>query len=301
MGSDPDQKLQSMTGYASAEGRSGDAGWQWQIRAVNGKGLDIRLRLPSGFEAIEQDVRKCIAGRIKRGNLQVTLTVDRDNAVAVPTVNEAALEAVLAAAEKLAARLDAPKPTVEGILSLRGVLETVEPSSSGEIGDELVREVMQGLDEAVSALRKSRGGEGAALGKILNQNLDQIEKLTTQAEENPARSAESIRARLSDQVALLLEASNTFDRDRLLQEVALLATKADIREELDRLYAHVEAARELLASEPPVGRKLEFLAQEFNRESNTLCSKSNARELTAIGLELKVVIDQFREQILNLE
>ena len=301
MGSDPEFNLQSMTGYAGVEGRTGDIGWQWQIRTVNGKGLDVRLRLPSGFEQIEQGVRKLIANRIKRGNLQITLTIDRENAMAVPTINEAVLDAVLVAAEKVATRLKAPQPTVEGILSLRGVLEMVEPAVSDTFGEALNRDIIEGLDDVLSDLRQSRGGEGAALGAILAQNLDQIEELTKNAEENPARSAEAIRTRLSGQVELLLEASNSLDVDRLHQEVAVLATKADIREELDRLYAHVEAARALLASEGPVGRKLEFLAQELNRESNTLCSKSNARELTAIGLELKVVIDQFREQILNLE
>ncbi len=290
-----------MTGYAGSEGRTKDDQWRWEIRSVNGKGLDIRLRLPQGFERLEQDIRKIVASRLKRGNLQMTLTLERARGIAVPVINQAALEAVLLAASEVAGRIMAPPPSVEGILSLRGVLEIAEPEATPAAQKKMQTAILKGLSQALDALTLNRGAEGAALGKILSENLDQIQLLTKKVDENPSRSAEAIRERLSEQVARLVEASNSLDKDRLHQEAALLATKADIREEIDRLYAHVEAARALLAGEGPVGRKLDFLAQEFNRESNTLCSKSNATEVTAIGLELKVIIDQFREQIQNLE
>ncbi len=290
-----------MTGYADASGRHEDMDWQWQIRSVNGKGLDVRLRTPHGFDAIEADIRKQIASRFKRGNLQVSLAIDREKSAGVPTINQAALDAVLLAAEHVASRINSPVQSVESLLSLRGVLEISEPKISDDEQAVLNNAVMAGLGEVLDGLQVSRSREGTALGQILGDNLDRIDALTKQAEENPSRGVETIQARLAEQVALLLQASSSLDQDRLHQEAAFLATKADIREEIDRLFAHVAAARELLAGGGPVGRKLEFLAQEFNRESNTLCSKSNAREVTAIGLELKVVIDQFREQILNLE
>jgi len=290
-----------MTGFAGAEGRNGDTCWQWELRAVNGKGLDVRLRLPQGFERLEKDVRKMVAGQLKRGNLQITLSIDRDRGGAVPVINQEALEAVLRAADEVASRIGAKPPTVEGILALRGVLELAEPDISTEDHVAQDASIMQGLEAALDALRQNRGAEGEALGRVLSENLYQIELLTKRAEDNPSRKPEAIRARLEEQVSRLIDASNSLDGDRLHQEAAYLATKADIREELDRLIAHVAAARTLLAGEGPVGRKLEFLAQEFNRESNTLCSESNASEMTAIGLELKVIIDQFREQILNLE
>lgn len=293
--------LQSMTGFAGAEGRNGDTGWQWELRAVNGKGLDVRLRLPQGYERLEKDVRKMVAGQLKRGNLQITLSMDRDRGGAVPVINQEALEAVLKAADEVGSRISAKPPTIEGILALRGVLELAEPDISTEDHAAQDTSIMHGLGAALDALRQNRGAEGEALGRVLSENLNQIELLTKRAEDNPSRKPEAIRARLEEQVSRLIDASNSLDSDRLHQEAAYLATKADIREELDRLTAHVAAARTLLAGEGPVGRKLEFLAQEFNRESNTLCSKSNASEMTAIGLELKVIIDQFREQILNLE
>ncbi len=293
--------LQSMTGYADASGRQGDTDWHWQIKSVNGKGLDVRLRMPPGFEPLEVEVRKQFSNRFKRGNMQVGLNVERESAAGIPTINQAALDAVIAAAEQVSKRIGQPVQNVEGLLSLRGVLENSDAKISEEEQGALNTAVLAGLQSALDALQISREGEGAAMGRVLVDNLDQIEALTKQAEENPARSVEAIQARLGEQVALLMQSANNLDADRLHQEAAFLATKADIREEIDRLFAHVEAVRELLNAGGPVGRKLEFLAQEFNRESNTLCSKSNARDVTAIGLELKVVIDQFREQIQNLE
>ncbi len=290
-----------MTGYAGAEGRVLDIHWRWELRSVNGKGLDIRLRMPQGFERIEQDVRKAVAGRLKRGNLQVSLNIEREKGMPVPIINQEALDAVLQAVEQVSRRIETQAPAPDGILGLRGVLEVAEAETSKQ--DQVLQDkaILQGLGQALDALRANRGAEGAALGHVLEGNLAEIEALTKRAEQNPSRSPEAIRARLKEQVTRLIDVAQTMDSDRLHQEAAILATKADIREELDRLYAHVAAARSLLEGEGPVGRKLDFLAQEFNRESNTLCSKSNASEMTAIGLELKVVIDQFREQIQNLE
>ncbi len=290
-----------MTGFGRAEGSCSNTGWTWEIRAVNGKGLDVRLKLPNGMERLEPLARKLCTAKLSRGNIQVSLTARSTKGGAVPTVNDAALQQVLNHLVEIERDSAVQLSTGAQILGLRGVMELAEPKMSDEESAALEQDVLAGLTVALDALNDHRGNEGSALGEVLLGHLTTVEKLTALAEADPARSSEAIAEKLQAQLTQLGELAAGIDRDRLYQEVALMVTKADIREELDRLAAHTIAARELISMGSPIGRKLEFLAQEFNRESNTLCSKSNSVSLTEIGLELKVVIDQFREQILNVE
>ncbi|BCP52931.1 hypothetical protein K32_15480 [Kaistia sp. 32K] len=290
-----------MTGFARAAGAGRGYRWTWELRSVNGKGLDIRLRLPPGFDHLDQPVRERVGKAAQRGSLQIGLSLQRETSASALRVNEALLEQVLDLVRRVGAQVDAAPPTLDGLLSIRGVLETVEAEDDPDAAAALTADLLADLDTALAELVTVRDREGAAIGAILSARMDEIERLKNAAETAPARTTEAIKKRLAEQVAALLEASNSLDPDRLHQEAVLLATKADIREELDRLTAHVAAARALLAEGGAVGRKLDFLAQEFNRETNTLCAKANDRSLTAIGLDLKAAVDQLREQVQNLE
>jgi uncharacterized protein (TIGR00255 family) len=289
-----------MTGFARADGAGSGYRWTWEIRSVNGKGLDVRLRLPPGFEHLEAAAREKVGGALTRGNVQTTLTVQTETGAGQVRVNEAVLAEVVAAMRAVSRYVEAQPPTLDGLLSIRGVLETVDGVSE-EARGALTASIIGDLEAALRDLAADRVREGRAIAAILAGRLAEIERLAAAAEASPARTPEAIRARLAEQVAMLTGASPALDPDRLHQEAVLLATRADIREELDRIAAHVAAARALLAEDAAVGRRLDFLAQEFNREVNTLCSKSNDVALTAIGLDLKAVVDQFREQIQNLE
>ncbi len=309
--------LQSMTGFArhaaryEAAGKTqagatdiGEARITWEVRSVNGKGLDMRLRLPQGFEAVEHPVRSVLARHFARGNFQASLTVERAGGEANFTVNHAVLAEVLRLSAELQDRHGLAPASVDGLLSLRGVVDQTQADESEEARAALEAAVVSAFEGALEAVAEARRQEGAALFAILSTHIDTIERLTESARADPSRGLEAIRARLGAQVALLLDSAGgtrELDEGRRYQEAAFLATKADIQEELDRLSTHVASARRLLAAGGPVGRKLDFLSQEFNREANTLCSKSNAASVTAIGLELKVAVDQFREQIQNLE
>ncbi len=290
-----------MTGFARADGSSAAYRWSWEVRSVNGKGLDLRLRLPPGFEQLEVPARERLTAAQSRGNVQATLTLQGQPGATRIRINDEVLAEVLGAIERIRGRVDAEPPSLDGILSVKGVVETVEAETDEETRALLARRMLADLDAALAALAGDRAREGAAIAAILGERLDAIRKLATAVETSPARAPEAIRAKLAEQVAALLDSSAAFDGDRLHQEAVLLATRADVREELDRLDAHIAAARALLAESGPVGRRLDFLAQEFNREVNTLCSKANDRTITALGLELKAVVDQFREQIQNLE
>ncbi|WP_208980428.1 YicC/YloC family endoribonuclease [Stappia indica] len=294
--------LCSMTGFGRSDGASGAARWTWELRSVNGKGLDLRMRLPGGLEVLESYCREAAGRHLTRGNVTIGLSYQRSQGEAVPQINEAALTALLAALETVRQRLpDAAPVALDGILSQRGVIEWKEPEEDPAEREALLEALKASLEGALEELARMRRNEGAAIATVLRGQLATIAELTRQAEAAPCRAPEAIRARLAAQVEALVGSSAALDPSRLHQEAALLATKADIREELDRLVAHVQAATDLLDAGGPVGRRLDFLAQEFNREANTLCSKSNGTELTAIGLELKTVIDQMREQIQNLE
>ncbi len=293
--------LASMTGFARSEGVSGASVWAWEIKSVNSKGLDIKLRLPGGMDAVEAAVRQKIAAAVTRGSIFASLNVKREAAVSEVRINETVLAQVAEAARLIAERIDARAPAIDGLLQIRGVVDVVEPEEGEDERQALQAAVLAGLDRALAGLSAMRASEGAALEAVMAVRLDEIAALKKDAEDNPARRPEAIRARLAEQVAALLDTGKAFDPDRLHQEAILLAAKADIREELDRLDAHVAAARKLLADGGPVGRKLDFLAQEFNRETNTLCSKANDVSLTATGLSLKAAVEQFREQVQNLE
>lgn len=293
--------LASMTGYARAGGTLPGIGFSVEIKSVNGRGLDLRMRLASGFDALESEIRRLIGKSITRGSLTVSLNVDREGEGGRVVVNHQALEAVLEGFKWLAGRVDADKPSLDGILALRGVLEQHESPLSADAEEALNVAILGAVAEAVTGIVAARREEGARIAAILTERIDEIAALTKAAEIHPGRSRDAILARLRQQVADLSEASPSLSDERLAQEAVLLATKADIREELDRLGAHIAAARQLIAGGGPVGRKLDFLSQEFNREANTLCSKSNDVALTAIGLDLKAVIDQLREQVQNIE
>lgn len=294
--------LQSMTGFARIEGSSGRYRWAWEFRSVNGKGLDLRTRLPQGHEALETDIRRLAGERLSRGNLQIGLNVTVSENRVEAVLNRDALDAVLALRDQLGPDVLDPAPLrLDTLLSIRGLVDMREATDDPDAIAARDADILAGLDRAIAALVEMRTAEGAALRRILEEHIGRIEELALQIEADPSRSPEEITRRLEAQLASLMDTTNGLDRDRLHQEIALIATKADLREEIDRLKAHVTAARELLAAGGPVGRKLDFLAQEFNRESNTICSKSNAVAVTAAGIELKVVIDQFREQVQNLE
>ena len=293
--------LSSMTGFARGHGVNGTYSWAWELKSVNAKGLDLRLRLPPGWDAVEAPARNAATQVLARGTVYGTLTVGRQGVAPVVRVNEPVLAAVLATIKSLSGRVDAAPPALDGILALKGVIEVLDQDESEDDRRAAEGAVVAGFQETVAELGKMRRHEGAALGQILSQRLAEIAALAARAEATPGRRAEAIKARIAEQIATLLDASGRFDPDRLHQEAILIASKADIREELDRLAAHVAQSQQLIAGGSAIGRRLDFLAQELNREANTLCAKSNDVELTNIGLELKTVVEQFREQVQNLE
>jgi uncharacterized protein (TIGR00255 family) len=293
--------LSSMTGFARGHGVASSYAWSWEIKSVNAKGLDLRLRLPQGWDAIEVPARALAAEKLSRGTAYANLTVERKGAATTVKVNEPVLSAVLATLKRLHERVEASPATLDGILSLKGVIEITEEDERDEERRAAEAAILEGFDRTVGELVAMRREEGATLGRVLSERLEEIAALAARAEAAPGRKPEAIKARLAEQVAMLLSASTRFDSDRLHQEAIMLASKADVREELDRLASHVAQAQKLLADGGPVGRRLDFLAQELNRESNTLTAKANDVELTNIGLELKSAVEQFREQVQNLE
>jgi len=293
--------LSSMTGFARADGAHGSYRWTWELKSVNAKGLEIRLRLPPGWDSVEVAVRARAAQALTRGTVYATLSTSREGVAPVVRVNEPVLAAVLSAMRDVAGRIDAEPASLDGILGFKGVIEVIDEVESEDERRAAEAALVAGFGQAVAGLAETRRQEGAALGTVLTQRLDEIAALTARAEAAPGRKTEAIRERLREQIASLLDASDRFDADRLHQEAILIAAKVDVREELDRLAAHVAQGRHLVAQGGSVGRRLDFLAQELNREANTLCSKSNDVELTNIGLELKSVVEQFREQVQNLE
>jgi uncharacterized protein (TIGR00255 family) len=293
--------LSSMTGFARAQGTSGAYAWAWEIKSVNAKGFDLRLRMPPGWDGVEAAVRAAAAEALSRGTVYGNLTIERQGVAPAVRINEPVLTAVLDAVERLKGRIAAAPSSVEGILGLKGVIEITEQEESADERRAAETAFGAGFARALAGLVTARREEGAALGRTLSARLEEIAVLTARAEAAPGRRPDAIRARLAEQVAALLGASDRFDPDRLHQEAVLLASKADIREELDRLAAHVAQSRKLIAAGGPAGRRLDFLAQELNRESNTLCAKANDVDLSNIGLELKTVVEQFREQVQNLE
>jgi uncharacterized protein (TIGR00255 family) len=297
----PNGALNSMTGFARSTGSWRDVAWVWELKSVNGKALDLRFRLPPGFDAIENAARANASTVLKRGNVQINLALQNSTAPHDIKINTAMLDQLVAAAEELRKKLGSPPIHAESLLGLRGVLDSGEAILSEDDAKQRDAAVLKSFEKAVIELASARQAEGARLTAVISAQLQRIEDLCAAAAANPSRGPEAIRKRLGEQVAKLLEQSDSFDQQRLHQEVVLLATRADIQEELDRLASHIIAARTLLQSPEPVGRKFDFLAQEFNREANTLCSKANDPTLTSIGLDLKTTIDQLREQVQNIE
>jgi uncharacterized protein (TIGR00255 family) len=293
--------LSSMTGFARGHGVAGDYAWSWELKSVNAKGFDLRFRLPPGWDAVEMIARKRAAELLARGTVYANLTVERKGVTATVKVNEQVLAAVLATVQGLTGKVVAAPPTLDGILALKGVMEVGEADESEENRRAAETAIGDGFAATLGDFIAMRREEGTTLGRLLSARLDEIAALTAQAEAAPGRKPEAIKARLAEQVATLLAASERFDADRLHQEAVLMAAKADIREELDRLTSHVAQAQKLIAEGGAIGRRLDFLAQELHRESNTLTAKANDVELTRIGLELKTVVEQFREQVQNLE
>ncbi|NMJ40352.1 YicC family protein [Roseomonas sp. JC162] len=296
--------LSSMTGFARDGGTLPDGtSFVWEIRSVNGRGLDVRLRLPNGFDALEAPLKEAAAKVLKRGNVSATLTVKReDRAPPRLTPDPAALDQALRLALDLAARIPGcPPPRAEALLTLPGVLraEAAEPDEAEEEAKRAT--IAAAFTTAVDGLVASRRAEGAKLADILTVLLDEVAALRDLAGTEAADQPALHMARLRESLAALLEGERRVPEDRLAQEVALLATKSDVREELDRLSAHIAEARRLLKSGEAIGRKLDFLTQEFVREANTLCSKSSSTALTRIGLELKAAIERLKEQSANVE
>jgi uncharacterized protein (TIGR00255 family) len=295
--------LASMTGFARHRGEAHGIAWVWEVKSVNGRGLDLRFRLPNGLDAIEPALRDTAQKLIRRGNISATLTVRREESASRPTVDPAALEAALALIAEVRARIpDAPAPSAESVLALPGVLRAPTAEEEVEAVEDARRSaIATSFRAAIGALAEARREEGARIGAVLAAKLDQIEALVITAESDAATQPAALRDKLTAALRGLLDQVPQLPEERLAQEVALLAARADVREEIDRLHAHIAQARALLAEGALVGRRLDFLTQEFNREANTLCSKAAAASLTATGLALKAAIEQFREQVQNLE
>jgi uncharacterized protein (TIGR00255 family) len=293
--------LKSMTGFARADGVHGDTSWSWEARSVNGRSLELRLRLPSGFEALEIRARGLAQEKLARGNCTLNLGIRREAGKTEIRLNEAALAQAQAVAERAQALTDLKRPRLDTLLAMRGVVEAAEAEESEAAQAALHHAVLAGLAKVLDQLVSARAAEGERLEAVISKQLATIAALIGRASDAAARQPEAHGARLAEQIARLTEASAGLDPERLHQEALLLAAKADIQEELDRLRAHLAAARELTESDQPVGRKFEFLAQEFNREANTICSKASDIEISRTGIELKTVIDQLREQVQNIE
>ena len=294
--------ITSMTGFARVEGSWQDIRWTWELKSVNSKGLDVRYRLPSGLEAHDRAVKSIVAGGLARGNVNCQLSMESGDAGVQLVVNERALDSAVVAAKRSAEKYGLELPKIADLMALRGVVDVQDSELSEEDRQDRDSAILETLKQAVEALAKDRGREGEQLYTALRQRVDEIDLLTRRAEQDVSGQVDAIRAKLSAQIAEALgDTGITIEQERLAQETAVLALKADVSEETDRLHAHVLAARDLLDADEPVGRKFDFLAQEFGREANTLASKAASNELSAIALELKVVIDQMREQIQNVE
>lgn len=292
----------SMTGFAESTGSHDGLRWRWEAKSVNGRSLDMRLRTPPGYDGLEAPARQLAGTRFLRGSFQISLIVEQPETARGLSVDAAALASAVKIAREIAEQTGLAPARVDGLLALKGVIVADEAAAPLDAVARALRDaaILQSLAEAFDRLVAQRCSEGAKLAALMTAQMDEIAKLVDEAGRLAAAQPAALRARLNAQVKELLDAGSVSE-ERLAQEVALLAVKADIREELDRLTAHVQDARGLIQDGKGVGRKLDFLAQEFNREANTLCSKSSDITLTRTGLALKAVIDQFREQSQNVE
>ena len=295
------QPLCSMTAFARQAGGQDGLSWTWEIKSVNAKGLDLRARLPQGFEALDALLRQRLPKRLARGNLQIALTLDRSQQAQAVVLNEAVLTQLLAEAKRLQEEQDLAPARVDGLLAIKGVVEIADPAEDESTREARETALLADFDKAVDALVKGRREEGAHLLGVVNGLLSKLFTLTKEAGDLAATQPETLQTRLKEQLNELLSGDSQVAPERLAQEVALLAAKADVREELDRLAGHIAALSDLLDEGGPVGRRLDFLCQELNREANTLCSKSADMTLTRTGLALKATIDRLREQVQNIE
>jgi uncharacterized protein (TIGR00255 family) len=293
--------IASMTGFARAEGHDGPLSWVWELKSVNSKSLDLRFRLPPGFDALELPLRALVTQRLKRGSISAGLSVARAAGAGNLRVNREALAMVLRLASELAHEVEAAPPRIDGLLALRGVLESGDEAPEEGARERQMKQLSESFGAALDGLGAMRLSEGARLEAVLSERLGEIQVLVKDAEGAAATQPAAIKTRIRELVTVLLDAVPALPEERLAHEAALVVAKADIREELDRLHAHIDAARMLLAEGGPIGRRFDFLCQEFNREANTLCSKSADLELTRIGLGLKAAIEQLREQVQNIE
>jgi uncharacterized protein (TIGR00255 family) len=298
------QPISSMTGFARSDGADGGASWAWELRSVNGRGLELRFRLPGGLDALEPRLRETAGTRLRRGNVTANLTVRREDGQRL-AVDQAALDQALALALALAARIPGSvAPRAEALLALPGVLRAQAPNDGEEqqrLQASLAEAMAGGFAVALEQLAAARSAEGARLAVILSGQIEEVAALCAQARREAEGQPAAQRARMMETVQALLAETPALPAERIAQEVALLAARSDVREELDRLAAHLDAARALLAEGVNIGRRFDFLVQEFNREANTLCSKSASVALTATGLRLKATIEQLREQVQNIE
>ena len=291
-----------MTGYSRFEGKGEGATWTWELKSVNSKGLDIRCRVPNGYDRLDSLARERIQKAFHRGSVFANLTLTQDTPQIAYRVNTAVLDAAIAAVPGIMEKLPgATPPSVDGLLSIRGVLEPAEQNDDEDAKSTFVEMMLKDLDEAITGMVENRHLEGARLKDMLMAHVSTLEGLHKQSLTCAETQTGLLRQRIEQGVAALLESAPALPEERLAQEAAVLCTKADVREELDRLDAHCKAAHDLLAESGAIGRKFDFLCQEFNREANTLCSKAIDPELTKVGLEMKVTIDQLREQVQNVE
>ena len=293
--------IASMTGFAREAGVTGAYQWAWELKTVNGRGLEVRVRTPSGLDAVGEEARGQILKSLTRGQGQLNLSLSRASSAPKLRVNQDVLQSLLSALGDLKLPDNVNPASLDGLLAVRGVVELEDDAADPAQDEALVAALKAGVGALIEALKAARLKEGLALSGVLGQQLNVISRFVDEAEASPARQPDAIRARLEAQIAELVDGKSFLDPARLHQEAVLIAARADIREELDRLRAHVDSARELLQEGGPVGRRLDFLAQEFGREANTLCAKANDVSLSRIGLELKAVIEQFREQVQNVE
>lgn len=295
-------KVLSMTGFARSEISSEGRKFIWEVKSVNGKGLDVRFRMPGGFETLDLQGRKLIDRKLARGNLTANLSVQQENAGTGYSINRELLASLYDVVSELAAEKSAPAPRMDVLATARGVVESQESAQSAPQWTEADQQAaLSSLEQAVIELIAMREQEGEALKALLSGFVDDVRCLTAKARDRAAERPELYLQRLRDGITRLTREDERFDHERLGQEAVLLAAKADIREELDRLDAHCDAADKLLTAGGPIGRKFDFLCQEFNREANTLCSKANDTVLTSTGMELKAVVEQMREQVQNVE
>ena len=290
-----------MTGFARTAGSWENYHWTWEIKSVNGRALDVRCRVPSGYDGVEQMARKAMKAAIARGSVNINLQLSRDTEGVNFKVNQKMLDALVEVATQTAMNNHLPQPGLDALMTVRDVIQYVEPEEDDATIKARDAALSASFEETLSAFKSARDVEGAALQTVLADLLDEIERLVKQADSLATEMPELIRQRYMDKVNALLSDNNAIDPERIAQEVVLLATKADIKEEIDRLYAHIEAGRTHMKADGQIGRKLDFLTQEFNREANTLCSKASDIRLTDVGLSLKTAIDQFREQVQNIE